>query len=77
MEPRKDSMGTVMPSAKEYRDYRDYAEECIDWAKTARSDWERDTFLQMAKAWTKAEVVATEAAQSLPKPREHSDGVVP
>jgi hypothetical protein len=42
-------------SAKEYRDH---AAECMGWAKTARSDRERITFLEMAKAWIQAAVVA-------------------
>jgi hypothetical protein len=29
-------------------------EECLDWAKTAKSDNERDVFLQMVQAWLEA-----------------------
>jgi len=35
-------------SAKEYREF---ADERIGWAKTARSDQERQIFLQMAQTW--------------------------
>ena len=35
-------------SAKEYREF---AEECMGWAKTARSEQERQIFLQMAQTW--------------------------
>ena len=28
--------------------------ECLDWAKTAKSDNERDVFLQMVQAWLEA-----------------------
>jgi hypothetical protein len=42
-------------SAKEYREY---AAECMDWARTAKSDQERDTFLQMAQTWLNAALVA-------------------
>jgi hypothetical protein len=35
-------------SAKEYREL---ADECTGWAKTARSDQERQIFLQMAWTW--------------------------
>jgi hypothetical protein len=40
-----------MESAKRYRDY---AEDCLNWAKAAKSDQERETFLQMAQpgGWT-------------------------
>jgi hypothetical protein len=38
-------------SAKEFREY---ADECLGWAKTAKSDKERKTFLQMAQAWLEA-----------------------
>jgi hypothetical protein len=40
-------------SAKEYREY---ADECLDWAKTAKSDKERQIFLQMARTWLEAAV---------------------
>ena len=40
-----------MSSAKEFRDN---AEECIGWARTARSDREREIFLQMARTWIEA-----------------------
>jgi hypothetical protein len=35
-------------------DFRDFANECLDWAKTAKSDSERDIFLQMAQTWLEA-----------------------
>jgi hypothetical protein len=38
-------------SAKEFREY---ADECLGWAKTAKSDKERKIFLQMAQAWLEA-----------------------
>jgi hypothetical protein len=33
------------------QDYRDYADECLGWAKTAKSDQERRIFRQMAATW--------------------------
>ncbi len=42
-------------SAKEYREY---AEECMGWAKSARTDKERVTFLEMAKTWLQAAALA-------------------
>jgi len=35
-------------------EFRENAKECIGWARTARSDRERQIFLQMARAWTEA-----------------------
>jgi hypothetical protein len=35
-------------------EFLEFAEECLGWAKTARSDNERDIFLQMAEAWLDA-----------------------
>jgi hypothetical protein len=32
-------------------EFREFANECLDWAKAAKSDNERDIFLQMAQAW--------------------------
>jgi hypothetical protein len=32
-------------------EYREYAAECLEWAATAKSDREREIFLQMANAW--------------------------
>jgi hypothetical protein len=46
----------VMSSAEEYRLN---AEECLGWAKKARSGREREIFLQMAETWLQA---ATSAA---------------
>ncbi len=38
---------TLMSAAK----FREFAEEHLDWAKTAKSEGERQTFEQMARAW--------------------------
>jgi hypothetical protein len=71
------SMGPrVMTSAKEFREY---ADECKEWAKTAKTDHERDTFLQMAKSWLDAALlVGTQEVprQSIPlsKPPNDQDG---
>ncbi len=46
----------VMASAKQYRQY---AEECLKWAKEAQSDEYREALIQLAQDWllaaTKAE----------------------
>jgi len=44
------------------KEYRSYAAECMEWAKTARSDQERNTFLEMAKTWLQAATVADRAS---------------
>ena len=36
------------------KELRENAEECMDWARTARSDRERAIFLQMAETWRQA-----------------------
>jgi hypothetical protein len=44
-----------MASAKEFRDY---ADECKKWAKCAKTNRERDIFLQLAKSWMDAALLA-------------------
>jgi hypothetical protein len=44
-------LGRVVASVNEFRAN---AEECIGWARTARTDRERRIFLQMAQAWMEA-----------------------
>jgi hypothetical protein len=39
-------------------EYRRNADECMEWAKTAKSDFERNTFLQMAQTWLAAAMYA-------------------
>ena len=39
-------------------EYRTFADECLGWAKTARSERERNIFLQMAQTWLNAAVLA-------------------
>ncbi len=34
--------------------YRAYAEECLGWARTAKTDREREIFIEMARTWLKA-----------------------
>jgi hypothetical protein len=52
-------------SAKEYQEY---AAECLEWAKTAKGDHERDLFLEMAKTWMEAALLAKD--RDAPSPRE-------
>jgi hypothetical protein len=68
-----------MPTAEEYRQY---AAECVAWAKQAATDAERETFPQMAEDWLRAAALltapvtpsgsdATPQAAVLPMPRAH------
>jgi hypothetical protein len=44
--------------------YRAYADECFGWAKTAKSDREREIFIQMAQTWLAAAVRAGASADA-------------
>lgn len=50
-------------------EYREYADECLGWAKTAKSDKERDVFLQMAQTWLDAAFRAESSGSIQPAPR--------
>jgi hypothetical protein len=51
-------------------DFRDFAKECLDWAKTAKSDGERDIFLQMAQSWLEAAARSERAPTELDRARQ-------
>jgi hypothetical protein len=36
------------------KQFREYADECMSWAKTAASDKDRQNYLQMAEVWLRA-----------------------
>ena len=38
--------------------YRAYADECFGWARTAKTEREREIFIQMAQTWLAAAVRA-------------------
>ncbi len=40
-----------------FSDYRQYAQECIRWAADAKSDKDRETFVEMARAWSRVALV--------------------
>ena len=46
------------------KEYREFADECLGWAKTARGDRERRILLQMAETWRRL----AEQAESSQKP---------
>jgi hypothetical protein len=48
------------------KQYRELADECLAGAKTARTDKERRTFLQMAEAWLRAAMLADQRAAARP-----------
>jgi hypothetical protein len=56
-------------------EYRENAEECIGWARTARTDRERQIFLQIAQAWMEA-AARRERPHSVVRP-ELEDGTPP
>ncbi len=39
-------------------EYREYAAECLKWAKVAKSECQRDTYLEMASVWLQAAIIA-------------------
>ena len=58
-----DAAGHRVVSAQEYREN---AQECLAWARSARSERERDIFLEMAKTWLRAaEWAAQRDSQSI------------
>src|SRR4029079_3616378 len=70
-----DATGTcVVSSAKEYREN---ANECLGWARTAKTDRERDIFLQMARAWLDAAARLERASQPPNAPSAPSRGESP
>jgi hypothetical protein len=50
------------------REFRTYADECLEWAKTTQFDQDRRDFLRMAEAWIKAAALlkATTTSESQP-----------
>ena len=55
-----------MASAKEFREY---ADDCLHWAKTVSSDRERAIFLDMARNWREAARRAETRRASGPRDR--------
>ena len=53
--PPGDAIRTCVVSSVE--EYRAYADECFGWAKTARTERERQIFLEMAQTWLQAATV--------------------
>ena len=52
------ALGTCVVSSAE--EYRAYANECFGGAKKAQTEKEREIFLQMAKTWLDAALIAAE-----------------
>ena len=57
-----------MPGAA---DYRAFADECMGWAKTARTDRERRIFLQMVETWLEAAAIAERKGKTRIFPMEN------
>jgi hypothetical protein len=60
---------SVMTSAKEYRQY---AEECLTWAKQAETASEQETLLKMAEDWRRAAAIEQNVSALVPPTRPHS-----
>jgi hypothetical protein len=57
------------------KEYREYADQCFGWAKSATSDSAREIFLQMAETWLEAAILAEmsqKPIQSRPNTAEQS-----
>ena len=46
--------------------YRRYALQCFEWSRLAESEKDRDTFLEMAKAWLQIAALAEPETPILP-----------
>jgi hypothetical protein len=46
-------------------EFRRYADECLEWAKTTQSDKDRRDFLRMAEAWIQAAALLERPPPSL------------
>jgi hypothetical protein len=49
----------VKPSGATPDEYRGYAAGCLGWARTAKSDREREIYIQMANTWFKSAIRAS------------------
>jgi hypothetical protein len=56
---QNDARGICVVSSAD--EYRAYADECLGWARTAKSDREREIFIQMGQTWLAAAVRAAAA----------------
>jgi hypothetical protein len=56
------------------KEYREFADECMHWAKTARSDREKRVFLQMAETWLKAALVADRREKRATSKQQQNSG---
>jgi hypothetical protein len=61
------------------KEYLEFADECMGWAKTARTDKEREIFIEMAGTWLRAAALAertnlssANAASQMP-PASHAE----
>jgi hypothetical protein len=48
------------------QEYRLFADECLEWAKSANTDHEREIYLKMARDWLAAATLATPAPSLAP-----------
>jgi hypothetical protein len=48
-------------------EYRQFAEDCLRWARAAKDEAEKKTFLDMARTWTKAAAAKPTNGQVAPE----------
>jgi hypothetical protein len=65
----------LMATAEDSKEFRQNAQDCLQWARDAKTDEERKAFVDMARTWmqaaTKAEGMVIPVADELPTPKTH------
>jgi hypothetical protein len=56
------------------KEFRENAEECFGWARTARTERERKIFLQMADAWLQAALLSERPIRAIGEHDQLSEG---
>ena len=56
------------------KEYREFADECLHLAKTARSNREKRIFLRMAETWLELAVLADRREQQCRGQQMHTEG---
>ena len=55
------------------QEYRQYAEECLRWAREAEDETQRQRFLEIASAWVQAAAVGDGKLPTAPKAEPRCD----
>jgi hypothetical protein len=56
--------------------FREYANECLEWAQTAETEAERSLLLQLTTTWTRAATIAKQLADDLDPPEQDAGAAV-